>query len=355
MSKNIRKLEAITFLKGLAMLSVILTHSHQMFELPMYLQLIPRFGQMGCQGFFVLSCFCLCQSYENKCYDLLSFYEKRFKSISIGYWLTILLSITLALFSIHFIGDNIFNTSVKSVDIFENLIFIHGLIPLGGGNNNVVRGGWYVGTIMIFYLLFPALYGLFQKSNKKQYFHYGVFVVTTIILVVFLLIDDRFAVKRNSFLYFSFINQLSSFSIGFYLYYSFKMGTKIYNLLLKGILSILASFILFFIETPLTYIIAPFLFSVGFFYLALWILNNYPQKDFMGSRVVLLFGNNSYAIYLIHPYLAFDVSKLVISVFNISQTLLYFVWQPILFLLILTVGCGYNKILNNVKKLVYET
>lgn len=47
----------VDIFKGIAIIMVILVHSAQTFELPGGINYIPRFGQMGCQIFFLLSSF----------------------------------------------------------------------------------------------------------------------------------------------------------------------------------------------------------------------------------------------------------------------------------------------------------
>lgn len=51
-------LQEVTFWKGVAILMVIFTHSHQMFDISQEIRWIPMFGQMGCQLFFLCRAFC---------------------------------------------------------------------------------------------------------------------------------------------------------------------------------------------------------------------------------------------------------------------------------------------------------
>ena len=51
------KIEYFSILRGVAIVAITLTHIHQIFDLPMCMRLIPRFGQMGCQMFFLISGF----------------------------------------------------------------------------------------------------------------------------------------------------------------------------------------------------------------------------------------------------------------------------------------------------------
>jgi len=349
-----QKLDIVQFCKGIAIIMIILTHSHQMFDLPRSMQMFPMFGQMGCQMFFVLSCFCLCLSYENNTPSYVSFIYKRVKSISIGYWLTICVSLLLAKGSLMLTGSYLFKTSTNPLEVLENIFLVHGLIPVEGGNNSVVRGGWYVGTIFILYLIFPFLFCLHRKLSKKTMFPFLTFLLSFVILVGMYVYNNSFLVELNSFWYFSFINQLPGFSVGFLLYDWYRNKNSISYPGIKGWSLILMAFAIFFMPSPITYILLPFLFSLGFYYIFLWLMPAYEAIPITVKRFVRKYGDNSYAIYLIHPYLAFELSLLVISLVHISHPILFIEWLPILYLLVLVIGIQYNKLIEIIKSLVFN-
>ena len=51
------RIEYFAVLRGIAILMIILTHIHQVFDLPAFVRVVPRLGQLGCQIFFVISGF----------------------------------------------------------------------------------------------------------------------------------------------------------------------------------------------------------------------------------------------------------------------------------------------------------
>lgn len=53
----------VDIFKGIAIIMVIIVHSAQTFELPEGINYIPKFGQMGCQIFFLLSSFTMIYSF----------------------------------------------------------------------------------------------------------------------------------------------------------------------------------------------------------------------------------------------------------------------------------------------------
>lgn len=353
-SKN-ERLQEVTFWKGIAIMMVILTHSHQMFSLPLSMRLIPMFGQMGCQVFFVLSCFGLCLSYERYSPNYLDFIKRRLRSISIGYLLAIVISMSLALISIKLVGENIFHTCTSRIKILENVLFLHGLDPSVDGNNKVVRGGWFVGTIVLLYALFPLLYAFYKKIEKKWVLPVLVFCICFAVLITPYFFDDSFYVHKNSFLYFSFVNQLPSFVVGFLLYDWYKNGmTKSKRNCLEGVFLLLISFAIFHNPSPVSYIVLPFIFSLSFYY----IYSNFTPPIYWNENrfidCILLFGKYSYAVYLTHIYLAFDVSTAIISVMRIPEWLLYLLWLPILYLLSFVIGRCYQSLTEKIDHCVYK-
>lgn len=356
------KLDEVAFWKGTAILMVILTHSHQMFNLPYSMRMIPMFGQMGCQLFFVLSCFGLCLSYERRSPKYFDFLRRRMKKISIGYWLTILVTLLLTVFSEKIFGKNIFSTCTNRMKVLENILFLHGLDPSIDGNNKVVRGGWFVGTLVIFYVLFPMFFHFQTKMRNKNILPYGTSIICMLSLVFLYIIDNNLEVRKNSYLYFSFVNQLPSFIMGFILYDWYRGGQQKNILsLLYGIILMIISFIFFHKSSPLSYIILPFVFSLGF----VNIYKNFTLPHSLYANhikpicckaygYVKKFGEYSYAIYLIHPFIAFELSKLIISLIKLPEWLLYILWLPILFIIILVAGTIYNALIEKIKTYVYN-
>ena len=155
------KLPQVDLFKGIAIFMIVLTHSAHPFSLPIWATWLPRFGQMGCQIFLVLSAFTLCLSYERKRPRYLSFVKTRFLRLALEYWCVLLLNTLIAGISILATGENALGTDLNPKHILINALLLHGLVP--AANNSVIRGGWFVGTIFLFYLLFPLLFRLYRS------------------------------------------------------------------------------------------------------------------------------------------------------------------------------------------------
>ena len=133
------QISAISFYKGLAIMLVIMVHTSQCFSLVEPFSSITEFGDLGCQIFFAISAFCLCISYENRQELYVDYLKRRLKRIAPGYWLTIVLSVSLAWGSLLALGKNVLGVSLKPFDIVANVALVNGLC-LQSANNQVVRG-----------------------------------------------------------------------------------------------------------------------------------------------------------------------------------------------------------------------
>jgi len=217
----------VTFFKGIAIIMVILVHAAQRFSLPLWSTMLPKFSQMGCQIFFVLSAFTLCLSLDKKKDGFMAFMRKRMIRIAPGYWSMIIIYLCLATVSYLILDSNIFNTETNIYGLLSNAIFIHGLLPTRA-NNLVVRGGWFVGTIVIFYLLTPLLYKIYNQKNpyweKIRYIVFPLLVeiLTDSFIILIIMVVPSLDCGNNSYLYFSFINQFGCYSLGFSLFDLYK-------------------------------------------------------------------------------------------------------------------------------------
>lgn len=93
------------------------------------------------------------------------FYKRRLLSIAQGYWISIAVYVGFGLFT-EYVGGNFLGINTEPGNVGANFCLIHGLIPTEA-NNKVVKGGWYVGTLVILYLLFPLLRKLYKKCASK--------------------------------------------------------------------------------------------------------------------------------------------------------------------------------------------
>lgn len=170
--KHVGNLQYITFLKGLAILGVILVHAPQLIkEINPLIREFLHAGAFGCQLFFVISGFLAVKSWER----LLAKYEnsteknrttyktflkKRYLSIAPIYILFILFYQIISYYIATFNVEPFYKISHNPLSILANIFLLNGLDYQAF--NNIVPGGWFIGTIFLFYLLFPLIYKLYR-------------------------------------------------------------------------------------------------------------------------------------------------------------------------------------------------
>ena len=198
-----------------------------------FVSYIDRYGQMGVQLFFVASAYTLCYSHVRRSSEpkpLQSFLIRRFFRIAPLYYLGIIGYFCLEPYA-HIL--NIIKLPYSHYDlanITANILFVHGFVM--SGNNNVVPGGWSIGTEMAFYVLFPSLFILCTWADKLwgMLGLYGLFGLSIFLnLIIQLILAKFFAVSiaNDSFIYFNLINQLPVFLLGMIVFFQHQSGTRI--------------------------------------------------------------------------------------------------------------------------------
>lgn len=223
LEEKVHNLAYIDSVRGIAILMVIAVHLSQQFvHMAPVFRAVSAFGQMGVQLFFVASAYTLFRSADRRGQGknwISNFYIRRLFRVAPLYWIGILLYASLNYFQrnvLNMTNYNGFEYSLSS--ILANATLVHGLVP--SAFNSVVPGGWSIGTEMIFYALFPALFAVLSKINKR------IGVVGLAVFVIFAFVCDlvlSFLVgpySNNGFWFCFIVNQMPVFLIGAMLYYA---------------------------------------------------------------------------------------------------------------------------------------
>ncbi|MCY7368471.1 MAG: acyltransferase [Chamaesiphon sp.] len=220
------KLDYIDIARGIAILMVMLVHTSQAVNgVSQLVDEIDRYGQMGVQLFFVASAYTLCFSSIKRAEEkqpLISFLIRRFFRIAPLYYVAMigyfLLESNMHILALIRMPYSLYNFET----IAANILFIHGFVL--SANNNIVPGGWSIGTEMAFYLIFPILFALFDRAYKQSgitalYSLVGLSILLNI--SVQLSVQQLFKVKidDNSFIYYNLINQLPVFLMGMTIFF----------------------------------------------------------------------------------------------------------------------------------------
>lgn len=287
----------LDLLRGLAILLVIAVHSSQaIIGLSNGITYVTSFGQMGCQLFILITGFSLCISWQKqKNGNLWQFYKRRFISIAPGYYITLFFFLILNTLCEIYDLPIFFHSKRDFFSITANILFIHGLFP--SCNNNVVPGGWYIGTTAIFYVIFPLCGMIFQwlsmKCRKVIYF-FPLFILIILAGIQSLLLETSSVWKANAhingFSYYHILTQMPVLLMGmtlFYLYLTLK-NQRIARYQLGFIFLISAGIAGYTLHHPiyLGYILHPFLAACAFASLFL-LLDSFANKN--GTDIPCLF------------------------------------------------------------------
>lgn len=306
-----KNLNYIDSLRGVAILMVVWVHTTSGIQnLSPRLKSIGLYGQMGVQLFFLASAYTLCLSldaYYNKKNWLIIFYLKRFFRIAPLYYLAIgIYFLNAYLIHIEYKHNIYFlhvfqNYSLKNIAF--NITFLHGFyLP---ANNNIVPGGWSIGTEMAFYFIFPVLYLIYKRifialrgNWMLMLIPIHVFVVLVQWqLILFISKNSGLSLKNNDFLYYNLVNQLSVFLIGI-LYYFFTTYYEIkihkYVLIILFIVSIIFSFVAF--NKFLNVTLVPVFSAVSFLFLFILFKN----IRLLNLPILMKIGKLSFSIYIFH-------------------------------------------------------
>lgn len=299
-----KRSSAIDLIRGIAIWMVFFNHLGQAFDVPFE---ITRFGQMGCQMFFVASGFACCYSFA-KSTSATEFYRKRMKSLLPGFYTALALVVLANATCVRMFGRFLVLDNIGVVSVLCNVLLVHGLLPFC--NNNVFPGGWFVGTIVILYLLHPAMEALYRKTEKHWLVTLG---VASAMLVatecVNCLMNGSWVVANNSFVYYLFTNQIGCYVLGMHMnkhmqrYKNLGKGMCLVGLLVSLGLALW----MFYGGHALSFVMAPFMVGLAtcFLYLLL------HDVDIKGKLVdgICHSGRDSFNIYATHWYAAWKFSR----------------------------------------------
>lgn len=129
-------------------------------ESPFVVTKIGAQGYLGWQGvslFILVSGAAQCISYE-RCSDLKTYYKKR--------WWSIFPSFYMAYFVCYLMGG--FGGGVKLFDLsfLWTITGLDGYASLFGIQSHYLVGEWFIGMILVLYIVFPVLYALVKRYPK---------------------------------------------------------------------------------------------------------------------------------------------------------------------------------------------
>ena len=213
----LQRLEVIDFLRGFSIFTIVLMHLLQSFPISPFLMAASSFGGAGVHVFILCSGFGLYLSYLNRPLTYIQFLKRRFLKVYLPYIIIILISALIPFYNTS--SDKLLQV-LSHVFLFK--MFFNDLESSFGLQM------WFVSTIIQFYLLWPLLLKLFNKSTGVIYALLISLLWTTIVAML-----GKSDVRVwNSF----FLQYLWEFVLGMYLAKCYKLNVKIVNSLNFNIL-----------------------------------------------------------------------------------------------------------------------
>lgn len=307
MLKVADKLSHIDQLRGVAILLVLLVHVCQsQGTVSPLLYIISDFGKIGVQLFFFLSAYTLCLSFSNgRDLSTGNFYIRRYFRIAPLYYTGILVYYLISgVPALHSNGALSHAESYTMSNVVANLLFVHGMVP--PANNGIVPGGWSIGTEMLFYAMFPAIYFVYSRYRS----------VRSIILIPILafLMANAFAVVAyyagaqvfsDLFYYYFILNQLPVFTVGLSYFFLEKAGyfkaSRMFSVLTFAVLISIAFVAMYKLDHNIS--LSIFVASLSFCFLFTF----FKQSNFK-FRLLARIGQLSFSIYIFHFLFAWPLS-----------------------------------------------
>lgn len=336
----------LDILKTIGFIMVFLVHYSQMFShMNYYLHSLLKYGQTGCQLFLVVSGYLMAHFHEQcKIDNYFSYFLKRYISLFSGYIFAVVLYCLISEV-IGLIGVNApFMSDLHVAGILINVLLLNGIVPFC--NNTVVPGGWYVGTIIVAYALLPHLLNKIRCLKKMMT---CACICAFFCFAVGVLLTCCFDIKcgNNTFYFYSIACQSSPLLVGGSIYYYEKEKGLI---TLPKSVAVFAFFscvtlLLFFTDMDIFAPLIPFIVSlsfVGLFFLA----KHLEQRLYDTNSGWTIIGINSFGCYLLHFVFALYLPYYVKRLFSISDDILFVLMIIPCFVLAVTFGIVFNRLIN---------
>lgn len=161
----------LDFVRAIAAISIILTHFNAK-----YLYLNPPtpekavittrvsnlyIGDWGVSLFFIISGAALMYVYADKC-ELKKFYKKRFLSIYPMFWIAYIAAFCF----LFYVNKSVIRSGIPKWRIIFSVLGLDGLLLSNGVDTYYILGEWFLGVIVMVYILFPLIRKLLNEKPK---------------------------------------------------------------------------------------------------------------------------------------------------------------------------------------------
>lgn len=323
------RLPALTSLRFFAAFHVLLFHTQAMGAVfgPLWFQKLSSIGYVGVSFFFVLSGFILVYTYAGKPVNAQDFWRARFARVYPAYAFALLLAMPFFIFAVQHPNEiripfMAFEAAhVKAAAVLE-IVLLQAWVPPAALSWNAV--GWSLSVEAFFYLLFPLLLVRYVRLTRKQLFAIIVvcWLASNLISVSYTVLRPDGIINPDANVYTSWMNavkffpvaRLPEFLMGMAAGFIFLGSTRNHRNALPLIVGGAAAVgIVAVFSNRIPYaIIHTALLSPAFAAIIYGVALRPRWVSFLENRALVLFGDASYSMYLIH-------SNIVFSVFHTSK------------------------------------
>ena len=301
------RLRTFDFLRGLAILGVIVVHTSQRFPSQIStIDFVAGLGTFGVQLFYFISALTMCYVWklrEGENNPVKNFYIRRFFRIAPLFWIAIPVYLLINGYEENYWAPE----GIGALQIFLTATFLHGFWP--DSINSVVPGGWTIAVEMTFYALFPFF---ILKIKRRSVYLLLAFITWSFNVFIFKdfalnFLSNHYDTSSTTivrdFLNLNFISQAPIFLLGCYLYFTLNAHPK------KTEAYIFFAWILFGAGLRFFFNIKGFGFLV--ISIALGMFVYVCIKANIRLKTIENLGKSSYAIYLVHFLVLHYLQKII--------------------------------------------
>ena len=317
------RLPALTSLRFLAAFHVFIFHVQAIVAVfgPAWYQRLASIGYVGVSFFFVLSGFILVYTYEGKPIMARDFWRARFARVYPAYAFALLLTTPFFVFAVrHFnqikVGFMAFQAAHFKVAAALEILLLQSWVPPAALSWNAV--GWSLSVEAFFYLLFPLLLLCYGRLSRKQLFAIMIacWLASNLISASYTVLRPDGIVNPDSNVYTSWMNavkffpvaRLPEFLMGMaagFVFLRTKRNERIALPLIAAGLIAVALVARFSNRIPYA-VIHTALLSPAFAALIYGVALRSRWTSILENRLLVLFGDASYSMYLIHVTILFS-------------------------------------------------
>jgi len=318
------RLPALTSLRFFAAFHVLLFHTQAMGAVfgPVWFQRLSSIGYVGVSFFFVLSGFILVYTYAGRSTTAREFWRARFARVYPAYAFALLITVPFFLFTVQHSSEIklpfvAFEAAhVKLASALE-ILLLQAWVPPAALSWNAV--GWSLSVEAFFYLLFPFLLLRYSRLSPKQLFAIMLasWLASNLISTAYTVLRPDGIVHPDANVYTSWMQLVKFFPLarlpeflmgmaaGVLFLRSERKQRVAWPLLAAGVAAVamVASF-----ANHIPYaVIHTALLSPAFAAIIYGVALGPRWSSLLENRLLVLLGDASYSMYLIHSYIVFNV------------------------------------------------